>query len=340
MEEEEPRRAENDDSSTSESAFNRMLLTREWRIRGATDPLSLMNKYHSALKRSLISVLIKHAVKMYINMQMTMIRKDQYGIKERGTFYFQGSTRLLLRASQIPEMLQSSTEKIVQSFDEFLRQGSGWILESIDYLRLYTAEYAPMRGKSYIPTPDSIKGKHAIVNIHNEDDRCFEYAIIASQHYSEINDCTNSCRPGQYSKWLGKYNFDGCSIPMTLDDINKFERNNGLAINVYHIKHDGELTAPLRITQQKKKLEEYVNLLLIEGENDCHYTWIKSLDRLLSYGDYHQRKFCPFCLTGFDTRYKKTLEEHLPLCREYGGQKTILPTKGKNIIEFTDLHKW
>ena len=125
MEEEEPRRAENDDSSTSESAFNRMLLTREWRIRGATDPLSLMNKYHSALKRSLISVLIKHALKMYINIQTTMVRKDQYGIKERGTFYFQGSTRLLLRASQIPEMLQSSTEKIVQSFDEFLRHGSG-----------------------------------------------------------------------------------------------------------------------------------------------------------------------------------------------------------------------
>ena len=338
MEEEEPR-AENDESREQSSAFNRMLLTREWRIRGATDPLSLMNKYHSALKRSLISVLIKHAVKMYINMQMTMIRKDQYGIKERGTFYFQGSTRLLLRASQIPEMLQSSTEKIVQSFDEFLRDGSGWILESIDYLRLYTAEYAPMRGKSYISTPISIKGKHAIVNIHNEDERCFEYAIIASQHYNEI-DQAHVNRPEQYTQWLGKYNFDGCNMPMTLDDVSKFENNNKMGINVYHIKHDGKLTAPLRITQQKKKLEEYVNLLLIEGENDCHYTWIKNLDKLLCYGDNTKRKFCPFCLQGFDKRYKKTLEEHLPLCREYGGQKTILPAKGKNYIEFTDHHKW
>ena len=156
-------------------------------------------------------------------MQTTMIRKDQYGIKERGTFYFQGSTRLLLRASQIPEMLQSSTEKIVQSFDEFLRHGSGWILESIDYLRLYTAEYAPMQGKSYIPTPEKIKGKRAIVNIQNEDDRCFEYAIIASQHYQEV-DQTNADRPGQYTQWLGKYNFSGCQQPMTLDDINKFEK--------------------------------------------------------------------------------------------------------------------
>ena len=28
------------------------------------------------------------------------------------------------------------------------------------------------------------------------------------------------------------------------------------------------------------------------------------------------------------------------LGKVYGGQKTILPTKDKNIIEFTDHHKW
>ena len=97
---------------------------------------------------------------------------------------------------------------------------------------------------------------------------------------------------------------------------------------------------PLRITQRQVKLEEYVNLLLIEGEEHCHYAWIKNLDRLLCYGDKHTRKFCPFCLHGFNVKYNKTLEEHIPLCRKYGGQKTILPSKGKNIIEFKDTHKW
>ena len=58
------------------------------------------------------------------------------------------------------------------------------------------------------------------------------------------------------------------------------------------------------------------------------------------YGDHNQRKFCPFCPQGFDIRCKKTLEEHLPLCRKYGGQKVIIPPKGKNIVEFTDHHKW
>ena len=235
-------------------------------------------------------------------------------------------------------MLQLSTAKILQSYEEFCRNGSGWILETIDFLRLYTAEYAPMHGNSYIPTPEAIVDKLGIINIHNEDDKCFEYAIIASQHYQEID--TNPCHPGEYTKWIGKYNFDGCSMPVKIDDVTKFEKNNGMAINVYHIKANGKQVTPLRITQQEKKLEEYINLLLIEGEDYCHYTWIKNLDRLLSYGDHHQRKFCPFFCQGFDKRYKKSLEEHLPLCRKYGGQKVIIPPKGKNIVEFTDHHKW
>ena len=165
-------------------------------------------------------------------------------------------------------MLQLSTAKILQSYEEFCCNGSGWILETIDFLRLYTAEFSPRHGNSYIPTPEAIVDKHGIINIMNEDDKCFEYAIIASQYYSEI-DQHNAQRPGQYQKWLGQYNFDGCRTPMEIDNISRFEKNNDMAINVYHIKHDGEMITPMRITQQEKKLEEYVNLLLIEGVIDA-----------------------------------------------------------------------
>ena len=84
-------------------------------------------------------------------------------------------------------MLDASAQKINQSFDEYLRNGSGFILETIDYLELYTAEYIPMRAKSYIPTPKSIINSKSIINIENQDENCFNYSIIASQHYSEIN---------------------------------------------------------------------------------------------------------------------------------------------------------
>ena len=52
----------------------------------------------------------------------------------------------------------------------------------------------------------------------------------------------------------------GCSTPM------QFEKNNDLAINVYSMKHDGKMINPLRITKKVVRLEDMVNLLLIEGE--------------------------------------------------------------------------
>ena len=87
--EEEPR-AENDESSTSESAFKKMLLTKEWKIRKATDILNTMNKYHNDLKRSLINLLVKNPVKFYITLIITSVRINQLGITERSTNYFQG----------------------------------------------------------------------------------------------------------------------------------------------------------------------------------------------------------------------------------------------------------
>ena len=337
-----PEFSEENEDITTESGFNKMLSKKSWRIRGARDPLTLMNKYRPMLKHYLTSLLIKSAQKCYIIMEITFVKKNKDGLQARNTAYFRSFTRTLLRSTQINDFLDESTEKIDLSFDQYLQNGSGWILETIDYLNVCSADYVPVRGKSYIPTPKSLGGKHAIVNIKNEDERCFEYAIIASQHYQEI-DQKNASRPAQYTKWLGKFNFKDCQQPMQLDDVDKFEKNNQMGINIFHIKADGQLISPLRITQQDMKLEEYINLLLIEGEDRCHYTWIRNLDRLLCYDKKHSKKFCPFCCYGFDKRakkYKETLAEHLLICRKYGGQKVIIPSKGKNYVEFKELSKW
>ena len=330
-----------EDENSQESAFNKTLLTKTWRIRGSKDPLTLMSGYKERLKHYLTSLLIQNPRKFYIVMEITMVKKDRTGTYQRGSTYFCASTRTILRSVQINEMLEESSQQINTAFENFTQRGSGWILESIDYLKVHSAIYNPIQGKTYVPTPKSITKKNAIINIKNDDERCFEYAIVASQHFDKIDE-KSSPRPQQYSGWMvgeKRFNFDGCSQPMNLENISKFEKNNNLAINVYHIKSNGTLISPLRITEKEVRLEEYVNLLLIEHQDRCHYTWIRNFDRLLSYTN-KAHKFCLFCCRGFDGRYKKKLLEHLPLCRKYGGQKVIIPPKGKNIVQFNDLHKW
>ena len=331
-----------EDDSSQESAFNKTLLTKTWRIRGSKDPLTLMNSYKGNLKHYITSLLIQNPRKFYIVIEITMVKKNKDGVHERASSYFRSSTRTILRSTEINEMLDESSQQINTSFENFVQRGSGWILESIDYLKIYSAIFNPIRGKTYVPTPESIMKKEAVINIQNEDERCFEYAVVASQHFDEI-DQRQATRPGQYSRWMEgekRLNFEGCEQPMKLQDISKFEKNNNMAINVYHIKSNGSLITPLRITEKEVRLEEYINLLLIERHDRSHYTWIRNFDSLLRYDNKHTRQFCPFCCQGFDQRYEKKLSEHIPLCRKYGGQKVMIPPKGKNIVQFNDLHKW
>ena len=268
-------------------------------------------------------------------MTITMVKEDRdTGEKQRMTSHFQGGTRTLLRPAKINENIDASAEKINQSFDEFLRRGSGWRLETIDYLHIYSAQYVPISGTSYVPTPKSIAGKQAVINIQNEDVNCFEYSMIASRYYQDI-DRNNVTRPSTYKDYMGKtFDFQGCSIPMKLDDITRFEKNNDLAINVYHIEEKGDQITPLRITDKQVKMENYVNLLLIEAEDGRqHYTWIRDFNKLLG-NKKVTYKYCHFCCQGFKSA--NTLNKHMEKCRKYGAQRVDI---SKDVVEFNDYHK-
>ena len=146
------------------------------------------------------------------------------------------------------------------------------MLESVEGLTLHSAEYVSPSGSSYIETPEFIAHKKSIVNVRNEDENCFKYAVTAAQFYPWI-DQNNADRPSTYKDFLDKLDYTNCSTPMQIDDITKFEKNNDLAINVYHIMHQGKIITPLRITENDVPLDNYINLL-IEGKETCHYTWI------------------------------------------------------------------
>ena len=112
---------EEDEENVSESAFNRMFLTKTWRIRGARDPLTLMKEKTFDIKRHLIHLLTESPVKFYIVMTITMVKEDRVtGEKQKMTSHFEGGTKTLLRATKIKEHIDASAEKINQRSDYLL----------------------------------------------------------------------------------------------------------------------------------------------------------------------------------------------------------------------------
>ena len=68
-------------------------------------------------------------------------------------------------------------EIVLESLAKFQRQGSNWRFHSVLSLDLHTVKQEPLGGSSYIALPKFLAAKKAIINLRNEDDECFKWAI-------------------------------------------------------------------------------------------------------------------------------------------------------------------
>ena len=61
---------------------------------------------------------------------------------------------------------------IEHQLDVFNQRGSGWNLLHIQKFVIHYVKFNPLVGSSFIPTPDYIKRKRAVINVQNEDQKC------------------------------------------------------------------------------------------------------------------------------------------------------------------------
>ena len=91
--------------------------------------------------------------------------------------------------------LNRMAERILEANAKFIRGQSGLVLAEIYSLYLYAVRFASLSGSAWTPLPKFLQNKKAIVNVQNEDERCFGYAIASELH--PVN--THSNRPNMYS---------------------------------------------------------------------------------------------------------------------------------------------
>ena len=78
------------------------------------------------------------------------------------------------------------------------------------------------RGSSYLPLPESIFRKKAVINpINLDDDECFKWAVIASLHHEEIEN--NVQRISKLKKFEDRYNWEGLEYPVAINKIDNLK---------------------------------------------------------------------------------------------------------------------
>jgi len=201
---------------------------------------------------------------------------------------------------------------------------------------------------SYIATPKEIYSTKSVINIKNDDQKCFKYCIMYYFHQSEIKK--NPQEMHHYRKLEAKYpnklTFDGVSFPVNVDDVKRFcKQNPSISINIYY--YNGEII-PYETCSQKR--ENHINLLLIDNDSEAntnevrsHYLYIKDLSKLLSKQlSKHNGKIyiCDRCLYYSTTEEK--LQQHHEFCDYYLMHEKaipVLPKIGENTLEFKNYKK-
>ena len=201
------------------------------------------------------------------------------------------------------------TSRLIELSQQLQNQGSGWQFSKVETLDINIDPFETLSGSSYIPLPKSIADKNAVINVKNSDDNeCFKWAVISAIYTAKNHPERLNKKMRIYSE---KFNWKGIEFPVSLKQIDKFEKQNPFAVNVFGI--EGEKVYPLRISKEREK--QVIDLLLISKGETTHYCWVKNKSCLLSsQTSKHKssRFFCDRCINHFPN--KPALEKHLEYC--------------------------
>ena len=128
---------------------------------------------------------------------------------------------------ELQTQLEEAKQAVTQAMVLFQKEGSGWVLDEILHLDLSIAQYTPVKGSSYIPLPNKLKAKKAIININNSDNKCFMWSILAGIHPAK----QTAERLYHYQQFQDELDFSGI-FPVPVNKIGKFKRQNNISVNV------------------------------------------------------------------------------------------------------------
>ena len=227
------------------------------------------------------------------------------------------------------------TERAIENMASHQQaEGSGWRLHSIIRLELHVVNYNPLRGEAWVALSKELVNKNAIINPQNKDDKCFLWCVLRALNPTKDN-------PGRIDKKLKEkentLNMEGIEYPVSLKDIDKFEKQNpSIFITVF--EYEDKSVYVLRNSKNMNR-EHNVILLLIKEEGVNHYCLVKDLSRLLSsqVSKHHGKKyFCMRCLNPFNDQ--KALDKHEEYCSNHESVKIIMPKKG-TMLRFENYHR-
>ena len=288
---------------------------------GFKGPVVFLESTTSAVER-LINSIDSVGKKVHTVLVCKMVRTNPETGKDSFTIaHFSSKTHSMISEEDVKNERLATCQRL----------GSGWRLQSVEMLEIFITKFKPLNGKSYKPLPKTIVKKKAIINMKNNDNQCFKWAVTRA--LSPVDrDAERITKTLKIQ--AEKYNWNDIESPTKLKDIHKFEKNNNVNVNVFSFDDETKKVYTLRLSKSDHK--ETINLFLYNE----HYGVVKNLSRLVS-GQLnkqdHKKYICLRCLNHFKS--SESLEKHLELCQNHDHQHHVYPNENNKYAFFKQHQK-
>ena len=303
-------------------------------IKHSTDPLSQLQNTRKAVEYHIRKVLsAMKGLKFIETLEVTFSKTKDDGLIYKSAF-FNSKPQTIINDLSIHEALQLTKQQILNFVAQWISEGSGWTIQSVDNHYINIVKYEPMKGNSYIKLPQELRNSvKGLINMKNEDNECFRWCHI--RHLNPQNKDPQRIKKSD-KQYIDNLNYNGIEFPVTTKQYNKIEKQNGININVFGY----EDKQPYPIYISKEKHEDHMELLLITKDKNKHYVLINDFNKFMYNQTKHKDKkhFCMHCLQCFSS--EKVLNNHKDNCIQINGTQAIkMPTKDNNILKFNNFHK-
>ena len=302
-------------------------------LRDKKDPLLQLQKSRRAVEYLFNNLLVQTKGFKFVETLQVKFVKHSNDKKIQKNGYFNSTTDLIINETDIKLAIQASQQQILKKIAQWISEGSGWTIQSIENHYINIVNYSPLKGSSYIELPQELQNSaKGLINLKNKDNECFRWCHI--RHLNPQDQDSQRIKKTD-KKYIGELDYSNIKFPVTVKQINIIEKQNNICINLFGYEEKQKF--PIYIS--KEKYQDHMELLLItEGENK-HYVLIKDFNKFMFKQTKHEHRkyFCMYCLQCFSR--EDVLTEHKNNCISINGKQAInMPEKGDKVY-FKNHHK-
>ena len=123
--------------------------------------------------------------------------------------------------SEINEIVNEMIAHMKEQIENPALLNSRFIFDEVLFMDKDFHQLNLTRGSSYIPLPQWLANKKAIINPRNEDQECFKWTVIAASRWGEIGKGPQ--RVSNLKKYELDFDWFGIKFPVSVKDIKGFE---------------------------------------------------------------------------------------------------------------------